>query len=285
MCNSFLSPDLGFMYMSEQVNPESYDIKNMNVIDKHNLFYLEFDAILQTFSVLNRNKRQYLARNIDEQLRTDPKLLALLADNSWFGEMGHPTQDYKQLELTPERIMKIDQNNTSHKVMNPEVVGDILKAKIQTDSSTNAGMNMAKKILQGMIPGFSCRALAKLTTINGIATVIIRKLICYDWVFYQSHKEARNTSDIQAISKNITANQVITESTDTCIPLKEILEYAGRKNVNTQVVMESFELTNDDLFGFSKDAKHILIKDNDNTIYCNMDPKLSKEVRSYLSKL
>lgn len=280
-----IPPDLGYMYISEEVSPEAYSIKNVNVFDKHNIFYVEFDAILQTFRVLNRNTRQYLDENVDEQIRTDPKILAYLADNSWFGEMGHPSEDYKELHLTPERIMKIKQDNTSHKIMLPKVENRALYAKIQTDSSTEAGMNMAKKILQGMVPGFSCRALAKIMMINGVPTVVIKKLITYDWVFYQSHKEAKNVSSPQLISKTINANRIITESTDTCIPLKEILEYTGRRDVNTQIVMEAFDLDYNNLEGFTPDAKQIVIKDKDNKIYCNMDPKNVKSVRSFLSSL
>lgn len=285
MFKNGIPSDLGFMYVSEEVSPESYSIKNMNVFDKHNMFYVEFDAILQTFRVLNRNIRQYLGENVDEQIKTDPKIISYLADNSWFGEQGHPGEDFKELHLTAERIMKIKQDNTSHKIMVPKVDNNALFAKIQTDAGTAAGVNMAKKILQGMIPGFSCRALAKIVMLNGVPTVIIKKLITYDWVFYQSHKEARNITKPELISQTLNADRVITESTDVCIPLKEILEYAGRKNVNTQIIMESFDLANDDLLGFSPDAKHLIVKDNDNRIYCNMDPKLSREVRSYLSNL
>lgn len=277
--------DLGFMYISEEVSPEAYSIKNVNVFDKHNIFYVEFDAILQTFRVLNRNTRQYLGENIDEQIKNDPKIISYIADNSWFGEMGHPGEDFKGLKLTAERIMKIKQDNTSHKIMLPKVENNALYAKIQTDAGTDAGMNMAKKILQGMVPGFSCRALAKIVMLNGVPTVIIKKLITYDWVFYQSHKEARNITKPELISQTLTADRVITESTDTCIPLKEILEYAGRRDVNTQIIMEAFDLDYKDLEGFSPDAKQIIVRDNDNKIYCNMDPKLSRNIRSYLSDL
>lgn len=285
MIDSSFMQDLGFMYISEQVNPDAYKIQNINVIDKHNLFYLEFDAILQTFSVLNRNKRQYIGDNIDEQIKSDPKILAYLADNSWFGEMGHPTQDFKELSLTAERIVKIDQANTSHKILNPVVANNKLNAKIQTDASTEAGMIMAKKILQKMIPGFSCRALARLGMLNNIATVLVRKLITYDWVFYQSHVGAQGSSNIDLIEKKITPSKLITESTDTCIMIEDLLKYTANKDINTRIIMESFELDIQSMQGFDKNAKHAILRDDNNMIYCNLDPKVSKEVRSYLSGL
>lgn len=70
---------------------------------------------------------------------------------------------------------------------------------------------------------------------------------------------------------------------DILIPLKEILEYAGNKDVNTQVIMEAFDLSIDDIVGFDNGLNHVIIKDKDNTIYANMSPKTRHEVVDFLS--
>ena len=44
---------------------------------------------------------------------------------------------------------------------------------------------------------------------------------------------------------------------DIMVPLKEILETAGRKDVNAQVIMESFDLSQEDLIGFDESYNHI----------------------------
>ena len=69
-----LSPDLGFMYLAEKVSPEDNIVKNIEVYDKHGIFYVEFDSILQTFLEMNRNSRQYLSENLKECIFNDSKI-------------------------------------------------------------------------------------------------------------------------------------------------------------------------------------------------------------------
>lgn len=279
-----LNSDLGFMYLAEQVSPEDNKPKNIEVYDKHGIFYVEFDACLHTFLELNRNSRMYSARNIWDMIMSE-RIQSYLADNGWFGEQNHPTPEYRNMPLHPERIQDIKMDNTSHKIIDPKINGDMLVARIQTDSGCAAGINMAKKIIQGLHPGFSARAIAKVELVNGRPMVVVRKLITYDWVFYPSHKRAHQIGETKFVEKNVP--NIITESThrDVAVPIGELLNYAGTKNINTQVIMESFNLSLDDCVGFSKGAEHIILKDNDNTIYCNMDLKLKKEVNSYLAGL
>lgn len=279
-----LSSDLGFMYLAEQVAPQDNTPKNVEVYDKHGIFYVEFDSCLQTFLDLNRNSRMYNGRNVMDNINTE-RIQALLSDNAWFGEQNHPTPEFKTLDLHPDRIQDIKMDNTSHKIMNPKLDGDMLTARIQTDAGCAAGINMARKIIQGLIPGFSCRAIARVENVNGKPMVSIRKLITYDWVLYPSHKRAHQIGASKYVCKHVP--EIVTESTarDVAIPLKELLEHAGTKNVNTQVIMESFNLDLGSCVGFSKGANHIIMKDDTNTIYCNMDPKLKREVNSYLRNL
>lgn len=278
-----MNSDLGFMYIAEQVAPEDNTPKNVEIHDKNGIFYVEFDSVLHTFLDMNRNARMYDGKNIMENIRSE-KIQSYLADNAWFGEQNHPLPTYKNMELHVERINDIKMDNTSHKIMNPVLRGDMLQARIQTDAGCAAGINMAKKIIQGMTPSFSCRAIARVENINGRPIVNVKRLITYDWVLYPSHKRAKQITSPKFINKQV--DTVVTESVgDVAIPLKELLEYAGRKNVNTQVIMESFDISMDSCVGFSKGAEHIIMKDNTNTIYCNLDPKIKKEVGSYLSKL
>ena len=217
----------------------------------------------------------------------------MLHDNAWYGEMDHPQQLEKNAELTPERIQSIYMPNRSHKIMQPVVNGDIMTAKIQTASGTEAGRGFALEILQGLIPSFSCRAVAKLENIDGKPVVVVRKLITYDWVLYPSHKEAKIQGSPNFISKTA---QVMTESVqespssvfkklskDVLIPLKDILEAVGKKDVNTQVIMESFDLGPENLIGFDKSFDHAILKDADNRIYAKISPDTKREVKDFLS--
>lgn len=212
--------------------------------------------------------------------------------------MDHPYSHIKNEDLSSERIQTIEMSRRSHKILQPEVHGDILRAKIQTASGTEAGRGFCDEIIQGLIPSFSCRAIAGIQKLNGEPYVIVRKLITYDWVLYPSHKEANmdgkpkfiaksaaltmlesvgieNTGEMRDIRENYTK--------DILIPLKEILEYAGRRDVNTQIILEAFDLSLDDVAGFDSSINHAIIKDGDNTIYANISPKTKKEVTNFLS--
>lgn len=275
--------DMGFVYIAEQTSPNDNIVRNVDVVDRDGILYVDFESCLHSFDVMNRNTRMYEASNINECLQTE-RIQHYLSHGGWFGEQNHPTPSLKNQPLSPERIQDIDMNNTSHKMLNPHIEKNLLISRIQSDAGTAAGMNLARKMIQGFIPGFSCRAIAIMTLKNGKPVVNVRKIITYDWVLYQSHREAEqiNKEDTKFVHKNPT---VVSETTteDIMIPLGEILEYVGKTDVNTQIIMESFDLSMDNLTGFSKDNKHIIIRDNDNMIYCGINPSTRKKVNEYLA--
>lgn len=282
--SSELNDVMGFMYIKEDVSPADNKPMNIHVVDKPSLFYIEFDATMQSFGVMNRNHRMYEIDNVWNCITGDPKIQDLLKNSGWFGEMDHPNAEKKGEELSAERILNPNMGNTSHKIMNPRRSGNLINATIQTDSGTDAGINMAKKVLQGMTPRFSARAVAELTNKNGQPVVNMKKLITYDWVLYPSHVEAHALTKPEV--KTVTCESAQDSTTYTMImPLKEILEYAGSKCVNSQVIMESFELDKNALMGFDKTGEHIVMKDKDNIIFSKMDSKLRKEVTGYLSNM
>ena len=287
---------IGLMYIAEQVSPEDNAVTNLKYNDKAGTIYAEFDTILQTFRCLNRNNRKYWGPNIDEMLKAE-RIVTMLKTNAWYGEMDHPYSKYKDKDLSSERIQAIEMERRSHKILRPVVNGDILRATIQTASGTEAGRGFCSEIIQGLIPSFSCRAIAGIQNINGEPYVIVRKLITYDWVLYPSHHDANMDDKPKFIKKSEAMLTLESAGVGSCtmddirdsytqdilIPLKEILEYAGRKDVNTQVIMEAFDLSMDDIVGFDHGLKHVIIKDKDNTIYANMSPQTRHEVIDFMS--
>lgn len=286
-----LDENMGMVFIEEQTSPDQNTVKNFDVVDKNGVFFVDFETCLHSFDVINRNSRMYEGSNIEECLQTE-RIQSYLSHGGWFGEMNHPTPEYKDKPLSPERIQDICMSNTSHKMLNPHIEKNLLVSRVQSDAGTDAGMNLAKKMIQGFVPGFSCRAIAALTLKNGKPVVKVRKIITYDWVLYQSHREAEQikSTPTKFVSKVANAVREVTEkvhntSRDILIPLKEILESAGRTDVNAQMIMESFELDNDSLVGFSKNNQHIIMKDNNNMIYCNMEPSTRKKVNDCLRSL
>lgn len=277
--------DMGFVYIAEQTSPDQNIVRNMDVVDRDGILYVDFESCLHSFDVMNRNTRMYEGSNINECLQTE-RIQHYLSHGGWFGEQNHPTPVYKNQPLSPERIQDIDMKNTSHKMLNPHIEKNLLVSRIQSDAGTEAGMNLARKMIQGFIPGFSCRAIAVMTLKGGKPVVNVRKIITYDWVLYQSHREAEQLHPETTKFVHKSATNLVNEASlvdgDVMIPLTEILECVGKTDVNTQVVMESFDLDQDSLVGFSKGNKHVIIRDNNNMIYCNIDPSTRKRVNDYL---
>lgn len=288
---------LGFMYLAEKVSPDDNEVKNLEYTDKAGVRFAEFDTCLQTFRCMNRNGRQYYGPNIDEMLKAE-RIVTMLSTNAWYGEMDHPYAVYKGKELSSERIQIIEMSRRSHKILNPVVKGDILRARIQTASGTEYGRGFCDEILQGLIPSFSCRAIAGIQMINGQPYVIVRKLITYDWVLYPSHKEAnmegkpkfiqKSSALISLESAGIDRSNEIEDirncyTEDVYIPLEEILSYTGVKDPSVNYILESFDLSMDDLIGFDSSINHAIIKDGDNTIYANISPNTKHEVMDFLS--
>ena len=226
------------------------------------------------------------------------RIRTLLSTNAWYGEMDHPYCKYQDKQLSSERIQIIEMARRSHKILRPSVNGDILNATIQTASGTEYGRGFCDEIIQGLIPSFSCRAIAGIQQLNGEPYVIVRKLITYDWVLYPSHHDANMTGKPKFMMKSeaLTAMESAGLSIDSrelddirhaytedvLIPLKEILESVG-KDHNVETIMESFDLSMEDLMGFDNSLNHVIIKDRDNTIYAKMSPETKHKVNDFLS--
>lgn len=281
--------DLGFVYLCESTDVDIKKVGDLKIYNDNNIFFVEFDSVLQSFGVQNRNKRFYTAENVWSAIQT-PKIQDLLAHDSWFGECNHPTQKEQNQKLSAERIRDVWPQNRSHKIMKPRIEGNLLKARIQTDAGTDVGIGFAKSIIQGMVPRFSCRSIASLQMINGRPTVVIRLLVTYDWVFYPSHPEAEMIGHLEkpvleSVGSGLDflpADTGVTEK-DVLIPLHEILDLVGNKDMNTEILLESFDLGIEDLVGFNESHTHAIIKDNDNMIYAKIRPETKKRVDDFFA--
>jgi len=245
------------------------------VYDKGNRFYVEFDAVLQSFGVKNRNRREYDGDNIWDRIQNDEQIQSLLRQNSWIGEIDHPAPEIEGEKLTVQRIANPSMERSSHFIRSPRRNGNLLEAHIQTDSSNKHGMNMAIKIVDGkIIPCFSARVLGALQNRNGRPVVFVRKLITYDWVLYPSHREA--------LAK---INQPLQESTDqisqitgvNIIFLKELAQMAAASSKETEWLCESFGLTMDDIVGVSSTGNSIAIAEGGNMY---VQPITDKAIRA-----
>lgn len=267
-------------YLQEQTSfEEDYAGKfGYEVHDLGSRLYVDFDAVLQSFGDKNRNGRAYDADNIWDCICTDDYIQSMLQCNSWLGERDHPSAELTGQELTLNRISNPQLGNTSHYIRSPRLTPDktLLEAKIQTDSSTDAGMEMAIKIIDGkMIPCFSARVLGALQKRVGIPVVHVRKLITYDWVLYPSHKQA-----MAKIQQPIMEAATLLATAAACkmIMLPELAKMAMNNDEGMKWLCESFELTENDLLGVTETGNSVMIQENGQNVY--LQPITDARVRS-----
>lgn len=254
-----------FCYIREQTSfTEDYaDNFGYQVHDKGGRFYVTFDAVLQSFGIKNRNKREYDASNIMERIQTDDYIQSMLRQNSWMGEIDHPAPTKDGEELTMQRIANPDMKLTSHYIRRPVLNGNLLEAGIQTDSSNPNGMNMAIKIVDGkIIPCFSARVLGALQNRNGRPVVFVRKLITYDWVLYPSHPEAMGKINQPMVES---VNEAADLAGCTIIFFPELARMAATSSRETNWLCESFGLTMDDVVGVTNTGNSVVVREGANT--------------------
>ena len=263
-----------FCYIREQTSfVEDYaDNFGYQVHDKGNRFYVIFDAVLQSFDVMNRNRRMYEAANIMDKINNDDYIQDMLRKNSWMGEIDHPAAMKEGESLTINRISNPDMKLTSHYIRRPRLNGNLLEATIQTDSSNENGMNMAIKIVDGkIIPCFSARVLGALQNKNGKPVVNVRKLVTYDWVLYPSHKEAEAKFS-QPIQESVeyaanAANTVV-------IFLPELARMAAANSKEANWLCESFGLSMNDIVGVTATGNSVVIAENENVYIQPINDKI-----------
>lgn len=266
-----------FCYIREQTSyMEDYgDNFGYQVHDKGGRFYVTFNAVLQSFGVKNRNKRQYDAANIMDRIEHDDYIQSMLRQNSWMGEIDHPAPTIDGEELTMQRIANPDMKLTSHYIRKPVLNGNLLEAGIQTDSSNPNGMNMAIKIVDGkIIPCFSARVLGGLRNRGGVPIVFVRKLITYDWVLYPSHPEAM-AKITQPLMESV--NEASKYAGCTVIFLPQLAKMAAESSRETEWLCESFGLSIDDVVGLTNTGNSVVINENGNTYIQPIHDKFVRE--------
>lgn len=255
-------------YIREQTSfPEDYATEfGYEVHPRGDRFFLTFNAVLHSFGVKNRNQREYDAANIMDKIEHDDYIQSMLRQNSWMGEIDHPSPEKQGEELTMQRIANPNLEKTSHYIRKPKLVGNLLEAPIQTDSGTIHGMNMAIKIVDGkIIPCFSARVLGALQNRGGRPVVFVRKLICYDWVLYPSHREAlgKLTQPVME-SFDEAAKELEKYAGATIIYFPQLAQMAAHSSRETEWLCESFGLSIDDVVGVTESGNSVVVQEKNN---------------------
>lgn len=260
--------------LSEDVSTPA-NIKIVSDKDKS----VKIKADLQDCAEWNRNTRQY-PKNVLSAGLTRENISELIRKKSWFGEAGHP------INPTPQRQMTVVQENISHRVLDYNFKGSIIEGTVKT-APFPMGYAMRDCILDDdpMESAFSLRAMGpvKQTTAGKMVQDPLT-IICYDWVFYPSHRNAYQTKIINEASA--LGNNIITES-GICIPLYEnaAIQYVKDQSANYKIIselMESYGLNAE----LSDDNKMIILTEATNTgtdrICIKVEDYISKEITHYM---
>ena len=244
----------GFIVMEATLEPEKPKI--LNYVNEPNMFYVTFETCLQSFDVLNRNKRNYMLRPMMEAMRAD-HLLELMAQGTWCGENGHPdSNDIK-------RILSIDMTKICHRINTVDFRGNLLYGQIQTLNDDMWGKQFTMHVLQGLTPSFSLRALAAITKMRDGTGVIKTKphIVTYDRVILPSHKEAYMNKEVPVtLTQTATENMQVTE--------ESFLPADGNSFADSTSVIESSKIP-EALDFIKEDSKNV--KELANWFNANMD--------------
>ena len=116
---------------------------------------------------------------------------------------------------------------------------------------------------------------------GGKPYVMMKRLITYDAPWFPSHAIAHATSAPKVTLKTFTESANPTDVINgMVIPLKEILEDAN-KDSNVEAIMEAFDLDMSNMIGVDSNKKHVIMKDENNIIYANINANTVKRVKDF----
>lgn len=278
-----MKKDNVFAYVLMEEMSEPVQIRNLKECSKNGLLYLIFDTVLQSFDVKNRNKRTYIGDAVMESLAA-PHIQELIKKGSFVSEYGHP------LVKDMSRVTQIDPARVCGRVNSYYRTGNLLKGEFETFDDGGLGTMLTRRILQGLEPAHSLRAVAKLSKDrNGNDIMNSRAhIIAYDTVILPSHVEAYRdeSKDIRVVNQPIVATEstefgsheeyafVVNESMLTDFVMEESKNVKLIKNI-CEVIPETIKLT--------PDLKHIILKEGTETYYVDTEDKIKHDIRNFLS--
>lgn len=278
-----MKKDNVFAYVLMEEMSEPVQIRNLKECSKNGLLYLIFDTVLQSFEVKNRNKRTYIGDAVMESLAA-PHVQELIKKGSFVSEYGHP------LVKDMSRVTQIDPARVCGRVNSYYRTGNLLKGEFETFDDGGLGTMLTRRILQGLEPAHSLRAVAKLSKDrNGNDIMNSRAhIIAYDTVILPSHIEAYRdeSKDIRVVNQPIVATEstefgsheeyafVVNESMLTDFVMEESKNVKLIKNI-CEVIPETIKLT--------PDLKHIILKEGTETYYVDTEDKIKHDIRNFLS--
>ena len=268
------------MYVMEQVT-EPNKPRNIVKCTDNGLFYVKFDAVIQSLDVFNRNRRLYTNAAITESLQAD-HIVEMKREKSWCGEAGHPNTN------DPKRIVTIDPKLISHKICDTWTTGNLLHGAIETLDDVNGfGRKMTNFILQGGEPAFSLRALCPLIKKPDGSAICAKKghIVTYDWVILPSHREAYRDKSRPVNKVYQSLGSYGNTVGDDLIPVNEssLINFIKEESKNIKLVSSLTEIACENMT-LTDDAKFAILNNGNDTVYVKIEDKIKHDVRNYMSR-
>jgi hypothetical protein len=281
----------GYIVMESTMEPMKPKI--IKTVNEPGMFFVSFEACLQSFDVFNRNNRNYGLKPMKEAINAD-HIQELMRKGTWVGENGHPdSQDMK-------RILTVDPTKICHRICDVEFRGNLLYARIETLNDDAYGKQFTKHILQGLHPSFSLRALAAIKKLSNGKGLIETKphIITYDRVILPSHKEAYMDASVPVtLVRSATESAVTTEGfvpaagntfadkltaiKETAIP--EVLSYVKEESQNYKDLVTFFN-SNDEKVSLVNEST-VLVQGENEKLIVNLEDYIEKDIRDYFKSL
>lgn len=236
---------------------------------------VKMEVVLQDVERINRNKRLYRKKAIDDAIKAD-FIKEKLATNSLLGEMNHPTVDSNDLG----RQTRIDLNNVSHVIK--EIYWDkndknVLLGIVET-AGTRVGKDFAGLIMEnGMTCSFSMRGSGEVVDRGSYREVAgpIR-IVTWDAVHFPSHKTAYMKRFINE------------ENTQLAITESMIINEVAKRSENVQMLQELMDVTDHMVSYKMNGANKVLIEDirTGKTLgYTEAEKHLLRDYRDFMASL
>lgn len=234
--------------------------------------FVEFYTTLWSFGHDNRMGRRYDETNCRRVIETDERIQRLKAQHKWRGELNHPNPEIRGQQFSDIRMTIPEQRKSSHIIFDDQFVSNLYKAKIRTLAGTEDGRSATCEIVDNnAIPSFSVRLLGNMipNAPKCQPNMRVNKVITFDMVDFPSHQEA--DADIP----------ITTMESANVMYLKDLAKYCAEQDENTQVVMESFQLSMDELMGIKDGTLKFEQKDG-SKIWLPLKGDIRKEAINFL---
>jgi len=251
-----------------QESPQSSELKPGGYTVRQSAFgtpICDFDATLQTFNCYNRMGRRYDAQNLDSVIKNDERIQTLLRQNKWEQELSHPSPLNKGEQLSDIRMTIPKELNVCSYISKPRLEGDRYRGHITTQATNDAGKYVTSLILdQGGVPSYSVRLLGNMipNARPNSPNIRVNKVITFDCVSFPSHHDANADITPRVMTEGYQMNlEGDEDGYGRVVFLQELAQYCADKDENMNVIMESFELSLDEITGIA--SGNIIIDSHD----------------------